>query len=394
MFFSLLFRQIPFLPNAYSSGFRRRVRRSAADPQRRRFFLYKIPPMYPKLRSPHGDIFALENRRDKINTNTLHYSKLPRPNYRSGAVLCQTRQKKRAEIKKTIDLAKKILYYIIITLKDAAITDGMPQRRAQMKIDSVNIQSYIASTYECSEEGLYHCKSLPTLSVVQTLDGEYEFGFEKDKLKRYSKLEAFIAPGGRTQHIVHHLNPETHHFSGQYVFADIIVNNNYKLEDLFELPDSIPSKYGFEIFELIRYLLANAENICGCYSRLYRLAEILLSISSQKESADPLITELRAYVGKNYAKRITAQTISEQFAVSVPTVFRKFKAGFGMTPANYINSVRLAQAAVMLEMTQKPAGSIGYEVGFEDVFYFSKLFKQKYGVAPTMYRERMQDTRK
>ena len=80
--------------------------------------------------------------------------------------------------------------------------------------------------------------------------------------------------------------------------------------------------------------------------------------------------------------------------MSVPTVFRKFKAGFGMTPANYINSVRLAQAAVMLEMTQKPAGSIGYEVGFEDVFYFSKLFKQKYGVAPTMYRERMQDTRK
>lgn len=97
---------------------------------------------------------------------------------------------------------------------------------------------------------------------------------------------------------------------------------------------------------------------------------------------------VKNYIYTHYAEKIQAEQLADLLYVSVPTLFRRFHQAFGMSPTNYINQVRLSQAALLLETTESGLQEIGELVGISDVFYLSRLFKQKYGIAPTFYRQR------
>lgn len=63
-----------------------------------------------------------------------------------------------------------------------------------------------------------------------------------------------------------------------------------------------------------------------------------------------------------------------------------FKKYTGMSPVQYHLQLRMKQAEDMLLMTQKPIKEIAYELGFQTVFYFSRLFKKKTGRNPSDLR--------
>ena len=65
-------------------------------------------------------------------------------------------------------------------------------------------------------------------------------------------------------------------------------------------------------------------------------------------------------------------------------IFRKFT---GSSPQHYLLQQRLAQAANLLAHSEEQIGAIAAAVGFDDMFYFSHLFKKYYGISPKKYRE-------
>jgi len=56
------------------------------------------------------------------------------------------------------------------------------------------------------------------------------------------------------------------------------------------------------------------------------------------------------------------------------------------TPSEFINNIRLLEAAKQLRNTAKPINEIVFETGFENPSYFNRLFKAKYGQSPGKYR--------
>ncbi|SFI36860.1 AraC-like ligand binding domain-containing protein [Paenibacillus sp. UNC496MF] len=66
--------------------------------------------------------------------------------------------------------------------------------------------------------------------------------------------------------------------------------------------------------------------------------------------------------------------------------FARFRARTGMSPARYMQELRLASAKAALETTNAAVKEIAAALGFYDEFHFSKLFKQRYGAAPRDYR--------
>jgi len=58
----------------------------------------------------------------------------------------------------------------------------------------------------------------------------------------------------------------------------------------------------------------------------------------------------------------------------------------GSTPNKYIRSIRLQKAKILLE-EGKSVKETAYQVGFQKVQYFSKLFKSEYGKSPSNYLE-------
>ena len=73
--------------------------------------------------------------------------------------------------------------------------------------------------------------------------------------------------------------------------------------------------------------------------------------------------------------------------LSPRTLARRFRHATGMTPLAYLQSRRIAAARDLLRHSNLPVGDIAWQVGLQDVSYFSQLFRRHCGVSPLKYRE-------
>lgn len=68
-----------------------------------------------------------------------------------------------------------------------------------------------------------------------------------------------------------------------------------------------------------------------------------------------------------------------------------FKKATNESFVAYLNVFRLQMACTMLTRSSKNISEICYAVGFTDIPYFNRAFKQRYGVSPTQYRASMRN---
>lgn len=100
---------------------------------------------------------------------------------------------------------------------------------------------------------------------------------------------------------------------------------------------------------------------------------------------DPIYQAIR-YIDDYYMEPITLEHLAEQLQFSPRKLLRKFKLVCDTTPIDYLISVRIQQARKLLEQTGLPVKSISQSVGYEDYYYFSRLFKKHTGFSPVKYR--------
>ena len=67
---------------------------------------------------------------------------------------------------------------------------------------------------------------------------------------------------------------------------------------------------------------------------------------------------------------------------------RVFQNIIGMAPGKFLTQLRLQQAALLLNKTQKSVLVVALEVGYQSEAHFSKAFKTAYGMSPSQYRKR------
>lgn len=88
-----------------------------------------------------------------------------------------------------------------------------------------------------------------------------------------------------------------------------------------------------------------------------------------------------------YHTNITLDDLCRHFARSKSHISHLFKKSSGMTIRAYANGLKLTDAKKMLRGTDLPITEIAYSVGFNDVSYFIKLFKEEFGISPLKYRK-------
>lgn len=84
--------------------------------------------------------------------------------------------------------------------------------------------------------------------------------------------------------------------------------------------------------------------------------------------------------------QFTVEMLSQSLAMSNSQLYRKLQALTGLTPSHFIRNLRLKQSLILLEKHYDNISSIAYEVGFTDHSYFSKCFKELFGVSPSQYK--------
>jgi len=99
---------------------------------------------------------------------------------------------------------------------------------------------------------------------------------------------------------------------------------------------------------------------------------------------DQLDTTLAAYA---YDFEFGITDLCKVLKTSRTSLHRKVTTCSGKSTSIYIRDFRLAKALVLLQTTNQSIGTITYSVGFSDVAYFSRCFKEKYGKSPSEIRK-------
>lgn len=89
---------------------------------------------------------------------------------------------------------------------------------------------------------------------------------------------------------------------------------------------------------------------------------------------------------KEWDKNEKIKRYADACGISESGFYAAFKAWSGRTPAEYRNEMRINAARSMLKNSVMTVFEISERVGFEDQFYFSRLFKKMTGVSPREYR--------
>lgn len=111
-------------------------------------------------------------------------------------------------------------------------------------------------------------------------------------------------------------------------------------------------------------------------------AHIFSEISSYPAWFKKLISEM--YLPENYSRPIDSISI---LANCTPEhLCRTFRKYLNMTPSQFINNIRIENAALSVVYTDKPIIEISEEVGFDSLSYFYRLFNEKYHMSPSSYR--------
>lgn len=93
------------------------------------------------------------------------------------------------------------------------------------------------------------------------------------------------------------------------------------------------------------------------------------------------------YLNNEYGRKITSEDIETRFDTNYTYLNRVFQKMTGYTIMNFLNIVRIKKAAALVENTDISLSEIGYLIGVDDPYYFSKLFKKLVGISPMQYRK-------
>lgn len=112
------------------------------------------------------------------------------------------------------------------------------------------------------------------------------------------------------------------------------------------------------------------------------------ALTRNRQVEDAVIAECQAWIAKHYDHDSPVAAMARLSGLSERSFKRRFTRATGMTPLEYVHTLRLEEAKQILETTDTPVEAIAEEVGYEDGSFFRRLFRRKVGLAPAEYRRR------
>lgn len=188
------------------------------------------------------------------------------------------------------------------------------------------------------------------------------------------------------------------HFTGSDV-KNILRSYNIPMDDPI-FYSGASSTYSYLFKEMIHELQdckIGYEDLLTMYLR-----QIFLLVQRTRQEERPTVSTYiqeemefaRRYFNEHYNEPISIQEYAESRNMSVCYFQRNFKQIVKHTPMQYLLTIRVNNAASLLETTDYSMAEIAAIVGYEDPLYFSRLFRKIKGVSPRDYRNLVKDGEK
>ena len=101
---------------------------------------------------------------------------------------------------------------------------------------------------------------------------------------------------------------------------------------------------------------------------------------------DPQVQKAVQALHEDCARQWTLEALASHAGLSRTSLAERFRKTMGNTPLNYLRTVRMQKAMGVLSASERSLEQIAQEVGYQDAFSFSKVFKRTVGIAPRDFR--------
>lgn len=111
-------------------------------------------------------------------------------------------------------------------------------------------------------------------------------------------------------------------------------------------------------------------------------------LARSRQVGDAVIAECQTWIAQNYEVPAPVAAMVSRSGLPERSFKRRFVQATGMSPLEYVHTLRLEEAKQMLESGAYAIEAIANDVGYEDAGFFSRLFRRQVGLTPAQYRKR------
>ena len=149
-------------------------------------------------------------------------------------------------------------------------------------------------------------------------------------------------------------------------------------------------KYKERIFEIISLQGVSTSRYFQANGILFQIMAMLFDDINFQESnwgKNSVVDEVKFYLDINYAEKIKLRDVAKSFGIHPNYLTRIFHEKYGISPKQYLISLKLKKARRLLTTTELSVSVISSSLGFDDQLAFSKIFKKEFAVSPSEYRK-------
>ncbi|MEI6945643.1 two-component regulator propeller domain-containing protein [Paraflavisolibacter sp. H34] len=152
--------------------------------------------------------------------------------------------------------------------------------------------------------------------------------------------------------------------------------------------DYITKPFNFEVLNAkVKNLLVLNSKFKDTYTQQVKVLTPEVKIESEEAK---FLGRVMLYLEENLTNpQLSVEDLSKHMGISRNSLYNKLFAVTGQTPVEYIRSVKLEKATVLLEKSDMNIAQIAYSVGYSTPNYFAKSFKAKYNMLPSEYLAQM-----
>jgi AraC-like DNA-binding protein len=144
-----------------------------------------------------------------------------------------------------------------------------------------------------------------------------------------------------------------------------------------------------EIVENIEHGTSEFEHIIAAQTSQI-VARLLASIRNTGNSSAgnaELIRQACCLILEQSNQGVDFDQLARNLGLSLSGFRKQFRKITGLPPGQYLQQIKINKACELLRQTGLSVGEISIRLGFESIYYFSRIFKQKTGLAPSDYRK-------
>ncbi|MBD8034034.1 AraC family transcriptional regulator [Solibacillus ferritrahens] len=155
----------------------------------------------------------------------------------------------------------------------------------------------------------------------------------------------------------------------------------------FEIDTGQHNKMDYLVQQLIHYEKIPGDiNKLKCKSLFLQLLELIV-VCAKMQTSNNVVDQAITFMTEHYTSQISIAEIAEEVGCDRRRLAYLFDKQTGMSPIQFLTEFRLKHAKELLRTTSIPIKDIAELVGYQDAFYFCRVFKKQYDQTPTNYRK-------